>query len=130
MVLQWFCILTSDRSKLFYYSEPEIPANLNSGFPERFIKRDAKIESLDALVDSLREINLKSHDHPYIPQFCTCISYHILGRGIMTKFFCVPYSNDSWELGLTLFNGTIYIEEHKQAESSYGNDERSERFTY
>jgi hypothetical protein len=48
----------------------------------------------------------------------------------MTKFLCVPYSNDPWELGLTLFNGTIYIEEHKLDESSYGTDEQSERFTY
>lgn len=112
-----------DRSKLFFFCRPKIPSDLNTGFPDKFIQRDDLVpERLDALLYCLKGLNDQSQEK-YKFDFCTW-------RGIMTKIICLPYStNDSWELGATLCNGTIYMEEHKQ-ESNYGNDEKSKRMTY
>lgn len=37
----------------------------------------------------------------------------ITWRGIVTKLLCAPYTKEPFELGATLFNDTIYIEEHE-----------------
>lgn len=34
-------------------------------------------------------------------------------RGIITKILCTPYARDPFELGVTRYNDTIYIEEHE-----------------
>ncbi|KAF9990923.1 hypothetical protein BGZ75_008092 [Mortierella antarctica] len=55
-------------------------------------------------------------------------------RGILTKIMCTPYSrNEPWELGATLYKGTIYIEEHVSAEkrqNSTGTNERHKLMSY
>ncbi|KAF9573772.1 hypothetical protein EC968_008051 [Mortierella alpina] len=55
-------------------------------------------------------------------------------RGILTKIMCTPYSrNEPWELGATLYKGTIYIEEHVSAEkrqNSAGTNERHKLMSY
>jgi hypothetical protein len=60
-----------DRSKLYYYWPPQIPSDLNYGFPEKFIKPEPKPERLDALLLCLKDINSKK-DVPHVPNFCTC----------------------------------------------------------
>ncbi|KAF9958361.1 hypothetical protein BGZ70_009220 [Mortierella alpina] len=55
-------------------------------------------------------------------------------RGILTKIMCTPYSrNEPWELGATLYKGTIYIEEHVSAEkrqNATGTNERHKLMSY
>lgn len=120
-------LLINNRSKLKYFCTPENGANLNTGFPDKFIERERTIEKLDSLVATLRDVNnnLSSASEKYSPDFCTW-------RGIITKFFITPYSrNDSWELGLTLYKGTIYIVELDKVEKeSYGNYPNAKLFTY
>ncbi|KAI8911491.1 RAI1 like PD-XK nuclease-domain-containing protein [Gorgonomyces haynaldii] len=49
----------------------------------------------------------------------------------MTKFFACPYASDHWELGATLYNGTIYIVEHEDPNrNKFGDNEEQQRFTY
>ncbi|KAG0011361.1 Dom-3 Z, partial [Entomortierella chlamydospora] len=55
-------------------------------------------------------------------------------RGILTKIMCTPYTrNEPWELGATLYKGTIYIEEHVTPEkrsAALGTSERHKLMSY
>ncbi|KAF9346061.1 hypothetical protein BGX26_002451 [Mortierella sp. AD094] len=55
-------------------------------------------------------------------------------RGILTKIMCSPYTrNEPWELGATLYKGTIYIEEHVTPEkrnAALGTSERHKLMSY
>ncbi|KAJ3282294.1 Dom-3 Z [Borealophlyctis nickersoniae] len=120
-----------DDSELNYYYPPDVKnCNLSEGYPDRFVTRDPTPERLDALLKCLQHLNqdkAKRGREPYVPKFCTW-------RGIMTKIFCTPYSrNDRWELGATLYKGTIYLEEHESEEkrnSLYGSTDRNQLMTY
>ncbi|KAG0030926.1 hypothetical protein BGZ81_002066 [Podila clonocystis] len=55
-------------------------------------------------------------------------------RGILTKIMCTPYTrNEPWELGATLYKGSIYIEEHvtdEKRQSAGGSSERHKLMSY
>ncbi|KAG0077956.1 Dom-3 Z, partial [Podila epicladia] len=55
-------------------------------------------------------------------------------RGILTKIMCTPYTrNEPWELGATLYRGSIYIEEHvtdEKRQSAGGSSERHKLMSY
>ncbi|KAI8818915.1 RAI1 like PD-XK nuclease-domain-containing protein, partial [Fimicolochytrium jonesii] len=53
-------------------------------------------------------------------------------RGILTKILTTPYSTDAYELGITLYNHTIFIEEHdlRPPTAAYGSSERDKLMTY
>ncbi|KAI1309331.1 Dom-3 Z [Mortierella claussenii] len=55
-------------------------------------------------------------------------------RGILTKIMCTPYTrNEPWELGATLYKGSIYIEEHVTPEkraNAAGYNERHKLMSY
>ncbi|KAF9305462.1 hypothetical protein BGZ74_010128 [Mortierella antarctica] len=55
-------------------------------------------------------------------------------RGILTKIMCTPYTrNEPWELGATLYKGSIYIEEHvtdEKRQSAGGSNERHKLMSY
>jgi RAT1-interacting protein len=56
-----------------------------------------------------------------------------VGRGILTKIFCSPYADDSWELLVTFYKGTLYIMEHETEErkkSAYGSTEKDKLMSY
>ncbi|KAJ3166147.1 Dom-3 Z [Geranomyces variabilis] len=113
--------------KLSYYCEPDIQsANLSSGFPDRYVMREPVPERLDALLESMRHVNSRPRDPntpPLRPAFCTW-------RGIMTKVLCAPFSRDRWELGATLHDGTIYIEEHEKRKDLYGSTDKDKLMSY
>ncbi|KAI8907706.1 RAI1 like PD-XK nuclease-domain-containing protein [Powellomyces hirtus] len=48
----------------------------------------------------------------------------------MTKVLCAPYSRDKWELGVTLYNGTIYMEEHEKRKDLYGSTDKDKLMSY
>ena len=56
-------------SELNYYFPPTLESDLKEGFPENYIKREKKNESLDPLLTSLKSI---SYDPPDV---ITCIFY-------------------------------------------------------
>ncbi|KAH9265810.1 hypothetical protein BASA83_010942 [Batrachochytrium salamandrivorans] len=95
-------------------SRESLNVSLSAGYPDKYITRDKKPEHLDALLDCMKDINTRrvgNDQAPIIPNFCTW-------RGIMSKIIRVPYaSKESWELGVTLHKGTIYMEEHESEES-------------
>jgi RAT1-interacting protein len=39
--------------------------------------------------------------------------WKVTWRGIITKILCTPYTKEPFELGVTMHNDTIYIEEHE-----------------
>ncbi|KAG0031541.1 decapping endonuclease targeting mRNA, partial [Podila clonocystis] len=55
-------------------------------------------------------------------------------RGILTKIMCTPYTrNEPWELGATLYKGSIYIEEHvtdEKRQSAGGSSKRHKLMSY
>lgn len=64
-----------DDSELKYYFPPELPSDLNFGFPELLIKRRTRDrpEYLDSLLMSFQDLNRKLPEAEKIrPQFCTC----------------------------------------------------------
>ncbi|KAJ3015038.1 Dom-3 Z [Thoreauomyces humboldtii] len=99
-------------------------ADLSSGFPERYITREPVPERLDALLEALLAANSAgSAEEKVAPDFCTW-------RGIMTKVLTAPYSRDDWELGATLYNGTIYMEEHEKRKDLFGSTPRDKLMSY
>ncbi|KAJ1907254.1 decapping endonuclease targeting mRNA [Tieghemiomyces parasiticus] len=95
-----------DRELSCYYPPP-----LGSCLFDRmatYKTRDLTVnEHLDNLLTSLvhakREKSLPSIGRPRFLTF----------RGILTKILCLPYnSREGWELGATLYKGTIHLEEH------------------
>ncbi|KAI9007370.1 RAI1 like PD-XK nuclease-domain-containing protein [Gaertneriomyces semiglobifer] len=119
----------SDKELNWYYEPDLADCDLNDGFPHRYITRAPVAERLDALLSSLQKINRKAEAElmPTVtPRFCTW-------RGIMTRILCTPYSKDEWELGVTLFKGTIYMEEHESEEkrlSAFGGSDRDKLMSY
>ncbi|KAI9202292.1 RAI1 like PD-XK nuclease-domain-containing protein [Polychytrium aggregatum] len=112
---------------LKWYRPPALDQSLLAGYPDLYAPREDIDEHLDGLVTFMQALNQKQTEkslEPFTPNFCTW-------RGLMTKIMCTPYANEPWELGLTLFEGTIYIEEHKFP-SKYSNmsPEEDRRMTY
>ncbi|TPX63726.1 hypothetical protein SpCBS45565_g06387 [Spizellomyces sp. 'palustris'] len=121
--------LQSDAELKWYY-EPDLKAcDLSDGFPDRYITRDPVPERLDALLKCLQNVNKLAEESGKMavaPNFCTW-------RGIMTKILCTPYSRDEWELGVTRYKDTIYIEEHESDEKrqhAFGASERDKLMSY
>ncbi|KAJ2996192.1 Dom-3 Z [Globomyces sp. JEL0801] len=111
--------LNSTKSLNIFNDRP-LPIDLNTGYPNKFIERDPKPEHIDALLKSIEDIQTN-------PQFCTW-------RGIFTKIITTPYCpRDDWQLGATLYNGTIYLEEHESIDkinSKFGSNESHKLFMY
>ncbi|KAK9767201.1 decapping endonuclease targeting mRNA [Basidiobolus ranarum] len=97
-----------DDSELKYYYPPELNSSLSENY-EKYIERDQSVpEHIDALLECLTHVK----ETKKIPGMTE--ADFVCYRGIMTKIFCTPYSRrDPWELGATLYKGTIYIEEHE-----------------
>ncbi|ORX44911.1 hypothetical protein DM01DRAFT_1295045 [Hesseltinella vesiculosa] len=97
----WF-----DNRELKYYYAPS-GKDLTVGF-DRFIQRDETVpEHLDTLLDALTDAKAKANVPPEMTQ-----ANIVTWRGIMTKLLCTPYArNEPWELRLTRYKDTIYIEE-------------------
>lgn len=115
-------LLLNSREALEYYQAPSLPLDLNKGYPHDYITRNPAPERLDALLKAIGGLQLKS-----TPKFCTW-------RGIITKIMCTPYAlRDDWELGATLYKGTIYLEEHEsndRQESKFGKFDDQKLFCY
>jgi RAT1-interacting protein len=107
------------RESLSYFKPKGLPLDLNQGYPDRYITRDPASEHLDSLLDATKSIVRQD--------FCTW-------RGIITKIICTPYcKRDDWELGATLFQGTIYLEEHEEPDRKsfkFGKGDKEKLFTY
>ncbi|CAO3563643.1 unnamed protein product [Mortierella alpina] len=76
----------------------------------------------------------RRHESRHHPTASMTQANFICYRGILTKIMCTPYSrNEPWELGATLYKGTIYIEEHVSAEkreNATGTNERHKLMSY
>ncbi|KAK4204314.1 RAI1 like PD-XK nuclease-domain-containing protein [Triangularia verruculosa] len=96
-----------DDSSLKWYYPPqahEFPANLSAGY-EQFEKHDSsQDEHLDSLLTAI------THHEQQTNQLID--AKFVTWRGMMTKFFCAPYSNDDFEMNATLFQDCIFIEEN------------------
>ncbi|KAI8076909.1 uncharacterized protein BX664DRAFT_367400 [Halteromyces radiatus] len=110
----WF----DDRELKYYY--PATGTDLTLGY-DKFIQRDETVpEHLDTLLDAITDARLKSKDSHVTK------ANIVTWRGIMTKLLCTPYCrNEPWELRVTRYNDTIFIEEQatedkkkKEAEAS------------
>ncbi|KAI8059289.1 hypothetical protein BC940DRAFT_328364 [Gongronella butleri] len=97
----WF----DDRELKYYY--PATGKDLTVGF-DKFIERDETVpEHLDTLLDALTDAKAKPNAHPDATK-----ADIVTWRGIMTKLLCTPYARrEAWDLRLTRYNDTIYIEE-------------------
>ncbi|KAJ3304602.1 Dom-3 Z [Kappamyces sp. JEL0829] len=99
-----------------------LPLDMNPGYPDDYVVRDPTPERLDALLACLRS-------SPHKPQ-----GGFVTWRGIITKLVTTPYApNDGWELGATLRDGIIYLEEHESLQkqsSKFGADKKQRLFTY
>ncbi|KAI9595501.1 RAI1 like PD-XK nuclease-domain-containing protein [Syncephalis fuscata] len=95
---------------LRYYYPADIYTDLNDGFDNRYVERDrTQPDHLDGLLASLVELrrdNSKNDSKTQADIMCY--------RGVITRIMCSPYEKrDPWELGITLYKGTLYIEERE-----------------
>ncbi|KAG0333256.1 Dom-3 Z [Podila humilis] len=71
---------------------------------------------------------------PRVRQVSMTKADFICYRGILTKIMCTPYTrNEPWELGATLYKGSIYLEEHvtdERRQSAGGTSERHKLMSY
>ncbi|KAF9155314.1 decapping endonuclease targeting mRNA [Linnemannia schmuckeri] len=128
-----------DDSQLKYYFPPDLtkPNNLSVNY-DKYISRDLTVdEHVDALLDALicirdREQQQKQQEQ----QETTSVTQadFICYRGLLTKIMCTPYvRNEPWEMGATLYKGSIYIEEHVSAErreNAAGSNDRHKLMSY
>ncbi|KAG0202609.1 hypothetical protein BGX28_004925 [Mortierella sp. GBA30] len=141
-----------DDSQLKYYFPPDLttPNNLSVNY-EKYIARDSNVdEHIDALLDALigirdrelreqqekREEESERQDQRSDTRATMTMTQadFVCYRGILTKIMCTPYTrNEPWELGATLYKGSIYIEEHVSAENrknATGTNERHKLMSY
>ncbi|KAF8986655.1 Dom-3 Z [Haplosporangium bisporale] len=144
-----------DDSQLKYYYPPDLskPNNLSVNY-DKYIARDPMVdEHIDALLDALicikdkeEESESSSQDpsggtnsgkdpHPQQQHRASMTrADFVCYRGILTKIMCTPYTrNEPWELGATLYKGSIYIEEHVTEEKrkiAGGSGERHKLMSY
>ncbi|CAG8544935.1 11965_t:CDS:2 [Gigaspora rosea] len=102
--------------------------NLSHGY-ETFVQREqCGPEPIHSLLDSLAYAQKSSTDKNLIKT--DLVSW----RGVFTKILCTPYNrNEPWELGATLWNNTIFIEEHETEytkENSTGSTPRHKLMSY
>ncbi|KAF9101802.1 hypothetical protein BGX29_005244 [Mortierella sp. GBA35] len=143
-----------DDSQLKYYFPPDLtkPNNLSVNY-EKYVSRDCMVdEHIDALLDALIGIRDREQQHRDqdekqgqtttataaaaavpAPVSMTQADF-ICYRGLLTKIMCTPYaSNEPWEMGATLYKGSIYIEEHISAEqraNAAGSNDRHKLMSY
>ncbi|KAF8929471.1 hypothetical protein BGZ58_008926 [Dissophora ornata] len=147
-----------DDSQLKYYFPPDLrkPNNLSVNY-DKYCTRDTFVdEHIDALLDALvcirdreeqgpiqaQDQQENSHDNPKVEQQkdgnperpSTTKADFICYRGVITKIMCTPYTkNEPWELGATLYKGSIYIEEHVSSEkrkNALGSNDRHKLLSY
>ena len=114
-------LLNSNQSISVLNSSVQLPLDMNSGYPDDYIKRDAKPEGIVALCDFMESR----------PENSDFISW----RGIMTKIITTPYSTrDDWEILGVRRNGCIYLAEDDRdpalADGKFGENEQQKRFVY
>ncbi|CAG8777930.1 19989_t:CDS:2 [Cetraspora pellucida] len=100
--------LHMDDRELKYYYPPDLKnCDLSHGY-ETFVQREQSgPEPIHSLLDALAHTQKRSADKNLVQT--DLVSW----RGIFTKILCTPYNrNEPWELGATLWNNTIFIEEH------------------
>ncbi|CAG8590783.1 16336_t:CDS:2 [Racocetra persica] len=130
--------LHMDDRELKYYYPPDLKdCDLSHGY-ETFVQREQSgPEPIHSLLDSLAHAQKQSADKNLIQTdlvgyFVTILI--ISWRGIFTKILCTPYNrNEPWELGATLWNNTIFIEEHDTEytkENSTGTTPRHKLMSY
>ncbi|KAI7817367.1 RAI1 like PD-XK nuclease-domain-containing protein [Gamsiella multidivaricata] len=140
-----------------YYFPPDLrkPNNLSVNY-EKYISRDQTVdEHIDALLDALICIRDREEQQVYDaqttsveeskdsdkekkdeikPTSSTTQADFICYRGVLTKIMCTPYArNEPWELGATLYRGSIYIEEHvsqEKRENAAGSNDRHKLMSY
>ena len=101
-------VYKQDASGLRYWYPPNLPADLSKGFDKFRNLDDSKDDHLDSLLQSI--IN---HERETKARVDTDF---VTWRGMMTKIMTVPYANlDEWEMNVTKFQGTIFIEENHEA---------------
>ncbi|KAF9135909.1 hypothetical protein BGW39_010724 [Mortierella sp. 14UC] len=127
-----------DDSQLKYYFPPDLtkPNNLSVNY-DKYISRDLMVdEHIDALLDALICIRDREQQQEGQEQNAagTTQANFICYRGLLTKIMCTPYArNEPWEMGATLYNGSIYIEEHVSAEkreNAAGHNDRHKLMSY
>ena len=118
-------VVPNSRQALSQYKDQKLPMDLNIGYPENYIKRDPVPVRLNDLLNATKDLK---HNNV---EFLTCSDRINIGRGIATKILSTPYfERDDWELGATLYNGTIYMEEHKFPQESYANEDLQTYYGY
>ncbi|CAG8584250.1 6308_t:CDS:2 [Funneliformis mosseae] len=122
--------LHMDDRELRYYYPPNLEKdfNLSAGY-ENFIQREnSGPEPIHSLLDALNHLKRTSANKDVIK--ADIISW----RGIFTKLLCAPYNKkEPWELGATLYNNTIFIEEHETEytrRNNAGNSPRAKLMGY
>ncbi|KAG2184190.1 hypothetical protein INT44_009205 [Umbelopsis vinacea] len=116
-----------DRQLKYYLPADLSDADLSVGYKE-FIQRDPELkEHIDTLLDALTIARSKNED-PNATK-----ADIVTWRGLITKLLCVPYAKDPFELGATLFNNTIYLEEHEtefKRSQNQGQNDRQQLMGY
>lgn len=88
-----------------YYYAPQLPSDLSTGFESFQQFDDSQDEHLDSLLRSISHFELLNQ-----AQVDTNV---VTWRGMLTKIMTAPFSYfDSWEMNVTCFQGTLFIEDN------------------
>ncbi|CAG8514363.1 9244_t:CDS:2 [Diversispora eburnea] len=124
-------VLHMDDREMKYYHPPDLNnCDLSDGY-ETFIQRNGSgIEPIHSLIDAIeysKSSDNNKNDNLYTADL-------VSWRGVFTKILCAPYNkNEPWELGATLWNHTIFLEEHETEqtrERNFGNSPRHKLMIY
>ena len=116
-----------DRSQLQYYAPPSIPRppqalhlDLGVGYDDFVPKPQwkARPEALQGITPILRWMATRDDED--------LDSVFVTWRGMLTKILCCPYKRDCWAMAVTLFNGSIYLNEIETEEWREREASRSE----
>jgi len=121
-----------DNSQLRYYVTPkqlELNFDLRKGYDTAVIKDDEVKERLTHLLTWVKHNKKKfqlNDEKPSINKKESLNTDFISWRGHFTKFLLTPYENrEPWKMGVTLFNGTIFISEIETEKSKHDRLNRS-----
>ncbi|RWQ92819.1 RAI1 like PD-XK nuclease-domain-containing protein [Paecilomyces variotii] len=109
-----------DDSSLRYYYPPDLPADLSRGFDTFQQLDDSGDEHLDALLETIM-----AHEKSTGSK---CEADVITWRGMMTKIMTAPFDiMNGFEMNVTNFQGTIFIEENNAYKNEQKRAQRNQR---
>ncbi|RKP14123.1 RAI1 like PD-XK nuclease-domain-containing protein [Piptocephalis cylindrospora] len=114
-----------DRALAYYHAARVGETDLNTGYPDRYIKRDDGVdERLDGLCEAIQQAKQrKLQEHGTDERLLADV---VCFRGVMTRLLCAPYDcSDGFSIRISKYKGTIYLcgetpEEKREAERMRG----------